>query len=51
MEWGGGGRASLAAASSHAARAEGSTGHVDGGGSFGGGWTLDEEVLPMMIDY
>lgn len=32
------GRASwAAAASSHAARAEGSIGHADGGGSFGGG--------------
>lgn len=36
-EGGGCGRASLAAASSHAARAEGSIGHADGGGSCGVG--------------
>lgn len=41
----------MAAASSHAARAEGSTGHADGGGSFGGGWTLPEEVFPMTIEW
>lgn len=38
-----------AAASSHAALAEGSIGHAVGGGSFGGGWILVDEVLPMVI--
>lgn len=38
-----------AAFSSHAARAEGSIGHVVGGRSFGGGWILVEEVLPMIM--
>ena len=39
---------SLAAASSQAARAEGSTGHADGGGLSGGGSMALEEVLPMV---
>lgn len=50
-EGGDSGRASLlaAAASSHAARAEGSIGHVVCGGSFGGVWIFVEEVLPMIM--
>lgn len=47
---GGGGallsRASLAV-SSHAARAEGSTGQAEGGGTFEGCWIWLEEVFPM----
>ena len=39
----------MAEVSSHAARAEGSTGHADGGSSFGEGWTLLEEVFPMAM--
>ena len=48
-EWGGrgGGRASWAA-SSHAERAEGSTGQVEGGESAGEEWIWLEEVFPMM---
>ena len=50
-EGGDSGRASLlaAAASSHAARAEGSIGHVVCGGSFEGVWIFVEEVLPMIM--
>lgn len=48
-EGGGSGRDSLAAASSHAARAEGSTGHADCGVGFGGGETWLEEVFPMFM--
>ena len=44
-------RVSLAAVSSHAARAEGSTGHADGGSSFGGVWTWLEEVFPMAMGW
>lgn len=33
---------------SHAARAEGSIGQVEGGGSFGADGTLLEDVLPML---
>lgn len=51
-EGGGGWRwTSLAAVSSHAARAEGSIGHADGGRSFGGVWTLLEEVFPMAMGW
>ena len=38
------------AASSHAARAEGSMGQAGGGGSVGGGWMLLEEVFPMVVE-
>ena len=46
---GGGERASWAAASSHAARAEGSIGHADGGAEVGGGWDWLEELDPMVV--
>lgn len=36
-----------AAASSHAVRAEGSTGQVEGGGEGGACWTGAEDVLPI----
>ena len=38
-----------AAASSHAARAEGSIGHVGGGGEVGGGGDWLEELDPMAV--
>ena len=47
---GGAGGGSWAAASSHAARAEGSMGQAGGGGSVGGGWMLLEEVFPMVVE-
>ena len=37
-----------AAASSHAVRAEGSTGQVEGGGEDGACWTGVEDVLPIV---
>lgn len=46
---GGGERASWAAASSHAARAEGSIGHAGGGGKIGGGWDWLEELFPIVV--
>ena len=44
---GGGGRRASCAASTHAERAEGSTGQVEGGESAGGEWMWLEEVFPM----
>ena len=37
-----------AAASSHAVRADGSTGQVEGGGEDGACWTGVEDVLPIL---
>jgi hypothetical protein len=46
---GGGGWRAFLAASSHASRADGSTGQAEGGGSLRGAWTRLEEVFPILM--